>query len=218
MKYGESSFDIIYLLFAAVSGVYLLAHGKNSAGRLMGLAAFILGAGDAFHLVPRVLNYFFDGDFSFWLGTGKLITSITMSVFYVLLYYLHRRLYNRRPGKKMAIPVYALAAGRILICLFPQNGWFGNESNLFWAIFRNVPFAILGAIIIVMYFQTRNVLRTLSRVWLYVTLSFAFYLPVAVGAEYVPLLGMLMLPKTVCYMLMIVAFLRYNASEADAKG
>ena len=137
MKYGESSFDIIYLLFAAVSGVYMLAHGKNSAGRLMGLAAFILGAGDAFHLVPRVLNYFFDGDFSFWLGTGKLITSITMTVFYVLLYYLHRRLYNRRPGKKMSIPVYALAAGRILICLFPQNGWFSNESNLFWAIWRN---------------------------------------------------------------------------------
>ena len=217
MKYGESSFDIIYLLFAITAGVYMLVRSKNAAGRLMGLAALILGAGDAFHLVPRVLNYFFDGDFSFWLGTGKLITSITMTVFYVLLYYLHRRLYNRRPGKKMSIPVYALAAGRILICLFPQNGWFSNESNLFWAIFRNVPFAILGAIIIVLYFQTRNELRTLSRVWLYVTLSFAFYLPVAVGAAYVPLLGMLMLPKTVCYMLMIVAFLRYNACEADVK-
>ena len=217
MKYGESSFDIIYLLFAITAGVYMLVRSKNAAGRLMGLAALILGAGDAFHLVPRVLNYFFDGDFSFWLGTGKLITSITMTVFYVLLYYLHRRLYSRRPGKKIAIPVYALAAGRILICLFPQNGWFSNESNLFWAIFRNVPFAILGAIIIVLYFQTRNVLRTLSRVWLYVTLSFAFYLPVAVGAAYVPLLGMLMLPKTVCYMLMIVAFLRYNACEADVK-
>ena len=217
MKYGESSFDIIYLLFAITAGVYMLVRSKNAAGRLMGLAALILGAGDAFHLIPRVLNYFVDADFSFWLGTGKLITSITMTVFYVLLFYLHGCLYNRQPGKKMAIPVYALAAGRILICLFPQNGWFSNESNLFWAIFRNVPFAILGAIIIVLYFQTRNELRTLSRVWLYVTLSFAFYLPVAVGAAYVPLLGMLMLPKTVCYMLMIVAFLRYNACEADVK-
>ena len=38
-------------------------------------------------------------------------------------------------------------------------------------------------------------------------LSFAFYLPVAVGASYVPLLGMLMLPKTVCYILLITVFL-----------
>ena len=212
MKYGESSFDIIYLLFAITSGVYLLMRSKNTTGRLMGLAAFILGAGDAFHLVPRVLNYFVDGDFSFRLGTGKLVTSITMTVFYVLLYHLHCLLYNKKHGKAIAISVYALAAARIIICLFPQNGWFSNETNLFWAIFRNVPFALLGAIIVALYFQTRGKIRELSRIWLYVTLSFAFYLPVAVGAAYVPLLGMLMLPKTVCYILMIIEFLRYRAS------
>lgn len=212
MKYGESSFDIIYLLFAITSGIYLLVRSKTAAGRLMGLAAFILGAGDAFHLVPRVLNYFVDGDFSFWLGTGKLVTSITMTVFYVLLYHLHCLLYNQKHGKMISISVYALAAARIIICLFPQNGWFSNGTNLFWAIFRNVPFAILGAIIVVMYFQTRGKIHGLSRIWLYVTLSFAFYLPVAVGAAYVPILGMLMLPKTVCYILMIIDFLRYRAS------
>lgn len=212
MKYGESSFDIIYLLFAITSGFYLLMRSKNAAGRLMGLAAFILGAGDAFHLVPRVLNYFVDGDFSFWLGTGKLVTSITMTVFYVLLYHLHCLLYNKNHGKIIAISVYALAAARIIICLFPQNGWFSNETNLFWAIFRNVPFALLGVLIVVIYFQTRGKIRELSRIWLYVTLSFAFYLPVAVGAAYVPILGMLMLPKTVCYILMIIDFLRYRAS------
>ena len=215
MKYGESSFDIIYLLFAITSGIYLLVRSKTAAGRLMGLAAFILGAGDAFHLVPRMLNYFADGDFSFWLGTGKLVTSITMTVFYVLLYHLHCLLYNQKHGKMIAISVYALAAARIIICLFPQNGWFSNETNLFWAIFRNVPFAILGAIIVVMYFQTRGKIRGLSRIWLYVTLSFAFYLPVAVGAAYVPILGMLMLPKTVCYILMIIDFLRYRASAVN---
>ena len=162
-----------------------------------------------------MLNYFADGDFSFWLGTGKLVTSITMTVFYVLLYHLHCLLYNQKHGKMIAISVYALAAARIIICLFPQNGWFSNETNLFWAIFRNVPFAILGAIIVVMYFQTRGKIRGLSRIWLYVTLSFAFYLPVAVGAAYVPILGMLMLPKTVCYILMIIDFLRYRASAVN---
>ena len=44
--------------------------------------------------------------------------------------------------------------------------------------------------------------------WLYILLSFAFYIPVAIGAGSVPMLGMLMLPKTVCYILMVAAFLK----------
>ena len=77
MKYGESTFDIIYLLFAIISGIVILAKHHDTVGKLMGSAALILGFGDAFHLVPRVLNYFIDYDFTFWLGLGKLVTSIT---------------------------------------------------------------------------------------------------------------------------------------------
>ena len=47
----------------------------------------------------------------------------------------------------------------------------------------------------------------LRPVWLLILLSFLFYLPVAVGAGLLPMLGMLMLPKTVCYILMIRLFL-----------
>ena len=38
-------------------------------------------------------------------------------------------------------------------------------------------------------------------------MSFLFYIPVAVGAGEVPILGMLMLPKTVCYILLVLTFL-----------
>ncbi len=208
MKYGESTFDIIYLLFALTSGIVILLKRRDSAGRLMGFSALILGAGDAFHLVPRVMNYYIDYDFSFWLGTGKLITSVTMTVFYVLLYLLHCRIYNSKNGSAIGIAVFLSAVIRIALCLFPQNGWFTNSNSLFWAIARNIPFAALGLLIVLLYWQTRRKIRELSRIWLYVTLSFLFYIPVATGAGAVPLLGMLMLPKTVCYMLLIAAFLR----------
>ena len=46
-------------------------------------------------------------------------------------------------------------------------------------------------------------------------LSFLFYIPVAVGAGLVPMLGMLMLPKTVCYVLMIITFLRSAKERAS---
>ena len=56
MKYGESAFDILYLLFALIGGCVILARAGDKTGKRMGIAALVLGCGDAFHLVPRVLN------------------------------------------------------------------------------------------------------------------------------------------------------------------
>ena len=207
MKYGESAFDILYLLFAAVSGAVILAKAKDRAGRLMGFAALILGCGDAFHLVPRVLNYFADGDFTAALGIGKLITSVTMTLFYVLLYYVWLEYFRIPESKGTTAAVWSAAAVRIALCAFPQNGWLENSSGMVWGIIRNVPFAALGALICCMYFKSRSKSRLFKPVWIYILLSFAFYLPVAVGAGAVPVLGMLMLPKTVCYILLIATFL-----------
>ena len=77
-----------------------------------------------------------------------------------------------------------------------------------WSIIRNVPFVILGAAVCYLYWKNREKDRTFRLVWLYILLSFLFYIPVAAAAGIVPMLGMLMLPKTVCYVLLICAFLK----------
>ena len=213
MKYGESAFDILYLLFAIVSGIVILRRQTRPAHRLMGLAALILGLGDAFHLVPRVLNYFASGDFTAALGLGKLVTSLTMTVFYVLLYYVWLRQYGAHENRKQTSVVWILAVLRAALCLFPQNRWLENGGDVFWGVLRNIPFVALGACIVVLYYRARKRSAALCRVWIYITLSFLFYIPVAVAASLVPMLGMLMLPKTVCYVLMIIAFLRQVASD-----
>ena len=214
MKYGESTFDILYLIFAVTVGLSILCRRMDAAGRLMGSAVLILGIGDAFHLVPRVLNYFVDADFAAWLGIGKLVTSITMTVFYLLLYRLWLRVFDERESRTLSAVVYALTALRVLLCLLPQNNWLANESSVLWGVVRNIPFVALGCVVVWLYFKKRTAIRTLSPVWLLVTLSFLFYIPVAVAAGVVPLLGMLMLPKTVCYMILIWVFWKY-ASEAE---
>ena len=208
MKYGESSFDILYLLFAIVAGCVILKKARNKTEKRMGLAALILGCGDAFHLVPRVLNYFLDADWTAALGVGKLVTSITMTVFYVLLYSIWRGYYREGGSKSLTAAVWALAIVRVALCLFPQNGWLENSSDVAWGVIRNLPFVALGAVICVLYFRKRHESRRFRPVWVYILLSFLFYIPVAVAAGLVPILGMLMLPKTVCYILMIVAFLQ----------
>ena len=212
MKYGESTFDIIYLLFAVVLGISILRKRRDAAGRLMGIAVLILGCGDAFHLIPRVLNYFIDADYTVWLGFGKLVTSITMTVFYLLMYRLWLRVYGEREDKRLTVAVYVLAAVRILLCLMPQNRWLQNDSSVRWGVIRNISFVILGGIDVWLFFRKRNDDRCFRHVWLLITLSFLFYIPVAVAAGLVPLLGMLMLPKTVCYMILVWVFWKY-ASE-----
>ena len=213
MKYGESAFDVVYLLFAIVIGIGILRRRKDVIGRLMGSAVLILGIGDAFHLVPRVINYFGSGDYTAWLGFGKLVTSVTMTVFYLLMYRLWLKVYEEPENRKLSMAVYALTAVRILLCLLPQNRWLQNDGSVLWGVIRNIPFVALGGIDVYLYYRKRAAIRCFRFVWLLITLSFLFYIPVAVAASLVPMLGMLMLPKTVCYMLLIWCFRKYAFTE-----
>ena len=217
MKYGESTFDILYLLFALVAGIFILSKRRDLIGKLMGAATLILGGGDAFHLVPRVLHYFTESDLTLWLGVGKLVTSVTMTVFYLLMYFLWIKAYGKERSKALDVAVYALVALRIILCLLPQNGWIENESPLLWAILRNLPFVALGAIIVYLFFHAREEIGAFRFVWLLVTLSFLFYMPVAIAAGYLSILGMLMLPKTVCYMILIGSFLKYACESKSSE-
>ena len=210
MKYAESIFDIFYLLFAVITGVLILIKSKDGKAKLVGTAVLVLGIGDAFHLVPRVLNYFSDADFTAWLGFGKLVTSVTMTVFYLILYRLWLKLYSQKESVALSVLVYFTVALRIVLCLMPQNGWLSGEGSVLWALIRNIPFIVLGCIIICLFFVKRRETARFKAVWLLVTLSFVFYIPVAVGASFLPMLGMLMLPKTVCYMLLIWLFFKYS--------
>jgi len=215
MKYGESSFDILYLIFAILTGIIILIKHRNKNDVIMGTAALVLGIGDSFHLVPRILNYFIDNDFTWYLGFGKLVTSITMTIFYILVFLLYKSVYHKNDKKtnSIGIAIYVLAALRIALCLAPGNNWFTGEGSVLWAVLRNLPFIFIGGIVVYLYFIVRKEDRYLSRLWLYTTLSFLFYIPVALFASLLPMLGMLMLPKTVCYILMLVSFIRKQRSE-----
>jgi len=217
MKYGESFFDILYLLLAIGTGLYLLCKGRGKLHRLMGAAALVLGCGDAFHLVPRVLNYFVDKDFTAALGIGKLVTSVTMTVFYILLYYILLKNYDIQNHKAVTAVVWGLSVIRTALCLFPQNQWLTDSSPFLWGVLRNIPFVILGALMVYLFFKHRKEDTAFRNLWLYVTLSFGFYIPVVVGAEVVPMLGMLMLPKTICYLLMLFAFIKKNKTVQNEK-
>lgn len=212
----ESIFDICYLIFAVVSGILLL---KRSGGRkeirIFGWMTLLLGCGDAFHLIPRVLNYWTDGDYTAALGIGKLITSITMTVFYLLMEVARRERYHVQGERPVLIIVWALSIGRIALCCFPQNEWTSAAPSLLWGILRNIPFAVLGLMTVVLWLRSARQDKTFRLMWLAVALSFLFYLPVVLFAQAVPLIGMLMLPKTCMYVWMIVMFRKAERRGSD---
>lgn len=203
----ESIFDICYLVFAIVSGILLLKKSKGRKYvRIFGIMTFLLGCGDAFHLVPRVLNYWTDGDYTAALGIGKLVTSITMTLFYILIEYARRDRYKIAGEKGVLASVWILGIIRIALCCFPQNGWTSAEPSLLWGILRNIPFAMLGILTVVLWLRSAKNDKPLKLMWLAVTLSFLFYIPVVLFAQTMPMIGMLMLPKTCMYVWMIVMF------------
>ena len=89
---AETVFDVLYLSFALLAGLTMLFKGREPLVKKAGAMAALLGAGDAFHLVPRAWALCTAGLDAFpqALGAGKFITSLTMTVFYVLLYYVWR--------------------------------------------------------------------------------------------------------------------------------
>lgn len=215
----ETIFDAVYLCTVITLGVLMLrGAGGNRQFTLFGLMAVLLGCGDAFHLVPRAFALCTTGleAHAAALGVGKFITSITMTLFYVLLYHIWRRRYRVAGRSGLTAAVYLLAAARIILCLFPQNAWLSYRQPLLWGVLRNIPFAVMGLIIIVLFFQeARRAGDSAFRwMWLAIVLSFGFYIPVVLFADAIPLIGMLMIPKTLAYVWVVwMGFSEYRGSR-----
>lgn len=215
----ETLFDAVYLVTVITLGIIMI---RKSGGRrqylLFGIMAVTLGAGDAFHLIPRAVALCTTGLESYTeaLGIGKFITSITMTVFYVLLYYVWQLRYEIRDRNTLTWAVYLLSALRILLCLFPQNQWTSADAPLSWGIYRNIPFALLGLLIIVLFYTEAKKQndKAFRFMWLTIVLSFAFYIPVVLFADAVPLIGMLMIPKTCAYVWTVA--IGFHAMKKDA--
>lgn len=120
---------------------------------------------------------------------------------YLLLYYVWRSRYQISGRKGVCGAVWVLAISRIVLCLMPQNAWQSAQMPLSWGIYRNIPFTLLGALIVVMFYRSTKEKQEKSFrfLWLAVVLSFACYLPVVLFADAVPAVGMLIFLVTALF-------------------
>jgi len=200
----ETGFDVIYLVSVITIGILMIRGCKgNHQFHLFGIMAVVLGVGDSFHLIPRALALCTTGlkNYTVPLGLGKWITSVTMTIFYVLLYYVWRERYQITGRNGITAAVYGLSAVRIILCMMPQNQWLSTNAPLSWGIYRNIPFALLGMLIILLFYKSAKEHKDYAFRWMWLTivLSFGFYIPVVLWSNVVPMIGMLMIPKTCAY-------------------
>ena len=202
----EAIFDLLYLTAAFILGLTLLMYASgNSVRTLAGVMALVLAGGDAFHLVPRILviRTGREEQLQRALGTGKQVTSITMTLFYLLLWHIGVLVFSPKDISGWSYSVYALTTIRIFLCLLPQNKWQERYPPVIWGVLRNTPFFLQGALVAGLFFLQRSINPELSHMWLAIALSFLFYLPVVLWANKNPRIGMLMLPKTCAYLWML---------------
>lgn len=216
----ETLFDAVYLISVITMGILMIRGSRgNRQFRLFGWMAVVLGAGDSFHLVPRALALCTSGldSYTVPLGIGKWITSVTMTIFYVLLYYVWRQRYKISGQGGLTAAVYGLGVVRIVLCMMPQNQWLSAEAPLSWGIYRNIPFALLGLLVIVLFYRSAKEHgdRAFGWMWLTIVLSFSFYIPVVLWANTIPMIGMLMIPKTCAYVWTVL--IGYSAMKQEGR-
>ena len=212
----ESIFDVAYLTFVFITAlVFYLRSDGSELLILCGTLALVLGGGDSFHLVPRVKRALFGENerTETFLGLGLFVSSVTMTVFYLILYEIWKQIFPET-AKSVApgwvILLFATAFFRIVVCFFPQNNWFHKEGNSRMAVLRNLPFAVTGAIVCVLFLVSGNAdgLR-MWRMSIAILISFACYFPVVLFAKKKPAVGMLMIPKTCAYIWMLTLLLQF---------
>jgi|LGOV01.1.fsa_nt_gb hypothetical protein len=209
MVYFEVVFDITYLISVIFLSSLIVKKGlekKVKAIIIFGIMGLLLGFGDSFHLIPRIIAQLTTGmdDYALYLGVGKLITGITMTIFYYLLYQFYILKTDDR-NSNIHISIIFLILVRFILLALPGNEWTLNSNILLFGIIRNIPFALLGGIIVYLFLTNNNEKEKVlfSKIGIWVIVSFVCYGIVVIGSGFIPILGALMMPKTVAYFIII---------------
>lgn len=97
----EPIFHVVYLSTVIILGIIMISKTKDKYFRLFGIMSVTLGFGDSFHLIPRIYALLTTGleNNAAALGFGKLVTSITMTIFYIILYKIFKLRFEIKNSK-----------------------------------------------------------------------------------------------------------------------
>ncbi|MEA5078758.1 MAG: hypothetical protein VB013_09335 [Anaerolineaceae bacterium] len=211
----ETVFNVVYLLtvwylviLMAVKLPKVQAKNKTVAGLVL-LAFVLLAAGDTGHVGFRVAAHLL-GDLNktvsvfgspmSLLGIGMLTTAYTVTLFYMVFVYVWQERFNQ---KATWFTWLLLAAGvaRLIFMALPANDWGNTVPPQPVSLYRNIFLMVQGVGLIWLIFTSAYKANDNTFKWIgwMVVVSYAFYTPVILFAQQIPVIGMLMIPKTIAY-------------------
>jgi hypothetical protein len=220
----EVAFNVIYLV--VIWGLVLamarnrtkVAPQNRRAADIVRWAFALLAIGDTGHVGFRVIAYLQGGletTISILgreiglVGLGALSTAITVTIFYILMLELWRVRFDKRYGLFEYILIGA-AVLRFMLMVPMVNEWNSVVPPQPWSLVRNVPLMVLG--LGVAYLTLRDAIKQRDQAfkWIGISIlvSYACYIPVILFVQQAPMIGMLMIPKTIAYV--AIGFLAYN--------
>ena len=210
----EVAFNIAYLVAIwALVVMMITRHARMPAAggvlrRWFIIAFGLLALGDTGHVGFRVLGYAsgnleavtVPGTGIGLVGLGAFFTAFTVTLFYVCALFAWRERFAKPLGAFGAVLIVA-AVVRLIVMLFPQNDWSSSVPPQPWSLYRNLPLMLLG--LGVAYLVLRDATKASDRPFKWIgdmiLVSYAFYTPVILFVQIVPVVGMLMIPKTLAY-------------------
>ncbi|HEY89187.1 MAG TPA: hypothetical protein G4N98_05570 [Thermoflexia bacterium] len=207
----ETVFLVVYLCFAWGVFVKMLRRYVPQAAisrqhSFWALAAvFALAFGDSFHLLPRIFAAL-TTEMEYWVTWGLVVDSFIISFFYLFLAIYAQRKFKLAWDGWSWLLVAALGV-RLVLLLAPGNDWFGAAPAA-WKFYRNLPFAVQGGGVVVIFLRHAGELspesaRRLRGIAYSILISFGFYFATLVGTLWQPYWGAMMLPKTMAYMVAV---------------
>lgn len=220
----ETLFDVIYLLLVwgmVILMTVKLAQVKQAdlkTARWIRLAFILLAAGDTGHVGFRVLAQLTNtldkpvmifGAPMHLIGLGMMTTAFTVTMFY-MVFILAWQSRNDQKGTWFTSLLLVFGVIRIIFMALPANQWGDLVPPQPISLYRNLFLVVQGVGLLVLLFS--SALRKkdklfLSIAWM-IVLSFVFYTPVILFAQRIPMIGMLMIPKTIAYL--AVAIIAYK--------
>jgi hypothetical protein len=221
----EITFNIIYLFFIWTFVFLMIKNRKGideeykSFSQYYLIGFFLLALGDTGHVGFRVIAHLAGGleQNSLLVGLGALSTAITITFLYVLLLEAWRLTFNKERDKFYYF-LFITAIIRLLVFIPPPNKWGSVVPPFGWSLARNIPLVILGLSIAFLLLKDGKANKEPVAIQLSICIfiSYGFYIPVILFVQIYPLIGMLMIPKTIAYMIMAWLVYKYYFKQVKS--
>lgn len=176
----EIVLNLVYLLFGAGFSFYLFAISKKRFSYItIGLLGLSIVLGEAFHIVPRILQYLNVNTLDIYemLGMGQVISSILMTLAFICFYLVYKLKYQNKTNQGLDIAIYSFAIFKILFSLIDSTDAV-LSNNVMIVLMRNSPYFVMAGLLLYVGYSSATKKDNLyvSFLFVYLSISFAAYL------------------------------------------